>query len=142
MPGRIVTGTDSQGGSGSANPAGRQIDEIHDAEHQRQSSRQQEQQEPELQPIQDLFDDEEHGSPNLERNGFSLNRPVRGLSSSPRPARGERSKFAQRISGEGDSPRIRRARIEPFTPTLSPRKGGERERTSLAVQVNLISSRC
>ena len=39
----------------------RQIDEVHDAEHQRQSRRQQEQQQAELQPVQELFDDEQHG---------------------------------------------------------------------------------
>ncbi len=38
----------------------REIDEVHDAEHQGQSRRQQEQQEPELQPVQDLFDDQQH----------------------------------------------------------------------------------
>ncbi len=35
----------------------RQIDEVHDAEHQRQSRRQQKQQQPELQSVQELFDD-------------------------------------------------------------------------------------
>ena len=40
----------------------RQIDEVHDAEHQRQSRRQQEQQQAELQSVQELFDDEQHGS--------------------------------------------------------------------------------
>jgi hypothetical protein len=40
----------------------RQIDEIHDAEHQRQPSRQQEQQQAELQPVQRLFDENQHGS--------------------------------------------------------------------------------
>ncbi len=39
----------------------RQVDEIHDAEHQRQAGRQQEQQEPELQAVEDLFDEEQHG---------------------------------------------------------------------------------
>ena len=39
----------------------RQIDEIHDAEHQRQSRRQQKQQQAELQSVQELFDDEQHG---------------------------------------------------------------------------------
>ena len=39
----------------------RQIDEVHDAEHQRQSGREQEQQQAELQSVQDLFDDEQHG---------------------------------------------------------------------------------
>ena len=38
----------------------REIDEVHDAEHQRQPRRQQEQQQPELQAVQELFDDEEH----------------------------------------------------------------------------------
>src|SRR6185437_3480313 len=41
----------------------RQVDEVHDAEHQRQPRRQQEQQQPELQSIQDLFDNEQHRSP-------------------------------------------------------------------------------
>ncbi len=40
----------------------RQVDEIHDPEHQRQPRGEQEQQEPELQAIQDLFDDEKHQS--------------------------------------------------------------------------------
>ena len=40
----------------------RQIDEVHDAEHQRQSRRQQEQQQAELQSVQELFDDKQHGS--------------------------------------------------------------------------------
>jgi len=40
----------------------RQIDEIHDAEHQRQPGRQQEQQQAELQPVQRLFDENQHGS--------------------------------------------------------------------------------
>src|SRR3954449_431080 len=39
----------------------RQIDEIHDAEHQRQSRRQQKQQQAELQSVQELFDDKQHG---------------------------------------------------------------------------------
>ena len=39
----------------------RQIDEVHDAEHQRQSRRQQKQQQAELQSVQELFDDEKHG---------------------------------------------------------------------------------
>jgi hypothetical protein len=38
----------------------RQVDEIHDPEHQRQSRRQQKQQQPELQSVQKLFDDEQH----------------------------------------------------------------------------------
>ena len=38
----------------------RQIDEIHDPEHQRQSGREQEQQQPELQPVQELFDKQQH----------------------------------------------------------------------------------
>src|ERR1700712_5539611 len=38
----------------------RQIDEIHDAEHQRQTRRQQEQQQTELQSVQKLFDDQQH----------------------------------------------------------------------------------
>ena len=39
----------------------REIDQVHDAEHQRQSRRQQEQQQAELQSVQELFDDEQHG---------------------------------------------------------------------------------
>ena len=39
----------------------RQIDEVHDAEHQRQSRRQQKQQQAELQSVQELFDDKQHG---------------------------------------------------------------------------------
>ena len=38
------------------------VDEVHDAENQRQAGREQEQQQPELQPIQELFNDEEHGN--------------------------------------------------------------------------------
>ena len=45
----------------------REIDEVHDAEHQRQTGREQEQQQPELQAVQDLFDDEQHAFANLER---------------------------------------------------------------------------
>ena len=41
----------------------RQIDEIHDAEHQRQSRRQQEQQQAELQSVQRLFDEDQHADP-------------------------------------------------------------------------------
>src|SRR6185437_6845123 len=41
----------------------REIDEVHDPKHQRQPRRQQEQQQPELQSIQDLFDNEQHRSP-------------------------------------------------------------------------------
>ena len=40
----------------------RQIDEIHDAEHQRQAGRQQEQQQAELQAVQRLFYEDEHES--------------------------------------------------------------------------------
>ena len=40
----------------------RQVDEVHDAEHQRQSGGEQEQQQAELQSVQDLFDDEEHAT--------------------------------------------------------------------------------
>jgi hypothetical protein len=40
----------------------RQIDKVHDAEHQRQARRQQEQQQPELQSVQKLFDDKQHES--------------------------------------------------------------------------------
>ena len=43
----------------------RQIDEVHDAEHQRQSRRQQEQQQAELQSVQELFDDKQHGPENF-----------------------------------------------------------------------------
>ena len=39
----------------------RQVDEVHDAEHQRQSGSEQEQQEPELQPVQELLEEEQHG---------------------------------------------------------------------------------
>ncbi len=39
----------------------RQIDEVHDAEHQRQTRRQQKQQQAELQSVQELFDDKQHG---------------------------------------------------------------------------------
>ena len=39
----------------------RQVDEVHDAEHQRQPRRQQEQQQAELQSVQELFDDKQHG---------------------------------------------------------------------------------
>ena len=39
----------------------RQIDEVHDAEHQRQPRRQQKQQQAELQSVQELFDDKQHG---------------------------------------------------------------------------------
>ncbi len=38
----------------------RQIDQVHDAEHQRQPGGQQEQQQPELQPVQALFDEQNH----------------------------------------------------------------------------------
>ena len=38
----------------------RQIDEVHDAEHQRQAGRQQKQQQPELQAVQRLFYEDEH----------------------------------------------------------------------------------
>ena len=38
----------------------REIDEVHDAEHQRQPCRQQEQQQAELQAVQRLFDDDQH----------------------------------------------------------------------------------
>jgi hypothetical protein len=38
----------------------RQIDEIHDTENQRQSRGKQKQQQPELQPVQELFDDKQH----------------------------------------------------------------------------------
>ena len=40
----------------------RQIDQFHNAEHQRQSRRQQKQQQAELQSVQELFDDKQHGS--------------------------------------------------------------------------------
>jgi hypothetical protein len=39
----------------------RQIDEVHDAENERQSRRQQKQQQTELQSVQELFDDKQHG---------------------------------------------------------------------------------
>jgi len=39
----------------------RQIDEVHDAENQRQPSGQQEQKQTELQAVQTLFEKEEHG---------------------------------------------------------------------------------
>ena len=39
----------------------RQVNQVHDPEHQRQSGRQQKQQQPELQPVQELFDDKQHG---------------------------------------------------------------------------------
>ena len=42
----------------------RQIDEVHDAEHQRQPRRQQKQQQAELQPVQELFDDKQHSLSN------------------------------------------------------------------------------
>ncbi|BBO09586.1 hypothetical protein TM102_10560 [Bradyrhizobium sp. TM102] len=38
----------------------REVDEIHDAEHQRQAGGEQEQQQAELQPVQELFDDKQH----------------------------------------------------------------------------------
>src|SRR5437016_12276027 len=38
----------------------REIDEVHNAEHQRQSGRQQEQEQSELQSVQNLFDDKKH----------------------------------------------------------------------------------
>src|SRR5205085_12360448 len=38
----------------------REVDEIHDPEHQRQAGREQEQQQAELQSVQELFDDEQH----------------------------------------------------------------------------------
>src|SRR6202030_3466000 len=38
-----------------------EVDEVHDAEHEREPRRQQEQQEAELQPVQELFDDKQHG---------------------------------------------------------------------------------
>src|ERR1700685_1817092 len=41
----------------------REIDKVHDAENERQSRRQQEQQQSELQPVQKLFDDKQHGYP-------------------------------------------------------------------------------
>jgi len=40
----------------------RQVDEVHDAEHQREASCEQEEQQAELQAVQQLFDDEIHGS--------------------------------------------------------------------------------
>src|SRR5258707_3349260 len=60
----------------------REIDEVHDAEHQGQSRRQQEQQEAELQPVQDLFDDEEHA-------GSTLMKSVGPRAQSTSPRRGE-----------------------------------------------------
>ena len=39
----------------------RQVHQIHDAENQRQPGREQEQQQPELQSVQALFDDQQHG---------------------------------------------------------------------------------
>ena len=39
----------------------RQIDEVHDAEHERQPGRQQEQQQAELQSVQALLDEKRHG---------------------------------------------------------------------------------
>ena len=47
----------------------REIDEVHDAEHQRQSGGEQEQQQAELQSVQDLFDDEQHGSRKIAKSG-------------------------------------------------------------------------
>ncbi len=38
-----------------------EVDEIHDAEHQRQPRRQQEQQQTELQSVEQLFDEDQHG---------------------------------------------------------------------------------
>ena len=40
----------------------RQIDEVHDAEHQRQPRGKQEQQQSVLQPVQALFDKQQHGA--------------------------------------------------------------------------------
>ena len=40
----------------------REVDEIHDPEHQRQAGRQQEQQQSELQPVQALFYEQKHGA--------------------------------------------------------------------------------
>ena len=39
----------------------REVDEIHDPEHQRQAGGEQEQQQAELQSVQELFDDKQHG---------------------------------------------------------------------------------
>jgi hypothetical protein len=44
----------------------RQIDEIHDAEHQRQPGCQQKQQQAELQSVQRLFDNDQHVSLKLK----------------------------------------------------------------------------
>jgi hypothetical protein len=59
----------------------------------------------------------------LERDDFCFESVCR-LAQSTSPACGERSKFAQRISGEGDSPRSRCLWKQPLTPTLSPRRAG------------------
>ena len=40
----------------------RQVHQVHDAEDQRQPGREQEQQQPELQAVQALFDEQQHGS--------------------------------------------------------------------------------
>src|SRR5438552_12485593 len=64
------------------------------------------------------------GTDAIERDEFYLNRSV-GRLGPPRPACGERSKFAQRISGEGDLPSIR-CLWSGHSPQPSPKKVGEK----------------
>ncbi len=44
----------------------RQVHQIHDAEHQRQSRREQKQQQAELQSVQALFDEKRHDALNMQ----------------------------------------------------------------------------
>ena len=62
----------------------RQIDQVHDAEYQRQPRREQKQQQAELQSVQELFDDKQHRhfksvfcGP-LANRGFSFHPPLEG----------------------------------------------------------------
>jgi hypothetical protein len=56
------------------------VDEVHDAEDQRQSRREQEQQQPELQSIQDLFDEKQHESTRNEAKAAARDAPPLFLS--------------------------------------------------------------
>ena len=64
-PGEEAAGQRREGGgeigADHVERAVRQVDEIHDPEHQRQPGRKQEQQQPELQAVQALFDEQQHG---------------------------------------------------------------------------------
>ena len=66
----------------------RQIDQIHDAEHERQPGGEQEQQQPELQAVQALFDEQQHGrSDAAPRADESTSAETDDAASQVRPAR-------------------------------------------------------